>query len=642
MSLGISNFSIRIEGKSLNEFPTHHQPMKSLPYSGRATTHPSSTLVFEDHKIESKKLFFYLRKMGWDSEFPCSSPELKLWIQWLQLFTRFWSYIPIQKCLTREEIFYGNLVQGPDFAAYVKKCRFYTMQHNIALDSSPEQEDYILEGWEGYDSIPPESNFIHWEEVIDDFPWCMIEPAFVADKVLTPGDMQSTLGQYLPKKLSFSGSTDFLSFIKPSKVFDPSLATTSKTRLVRELLVDPGSISEGWVGTRSRIQVMPAGGRDTTIATPSTLVKIKYSNEIFKQLCDAHPNSAMAPHRTQERRINRVRRRGKVFLHWDFKKLGLVCHRSWFMALANLIQETYHIDMSWFDFDELVVNDGGKSYQTKRGFALGWMNEGVTMVIIHWLTSFFRSCSSDWRSKFDFVVFNDDVEIALLNDANVEEMDVLKDLLLDYFRSIDVPCSIKKIFFSRESIFLEDYYNPIEKFNFSKHSIAMRLYAKAAMNSLPVARKGYIAAASQIFVDKDILRELISDTKMEFDPDERDWHFSAGGFYYSYEDGLSTLSKSLLELSLASEFAECRPAEISRKFKQDFSWSKAAKAQDQMQFRARERHEYELPREEYRSSFVTGLAPEYASVAAALLPEDSLFQEMSDRRAHVRLIHDPG
>jgi hypothetical protein len=626
----------------MSDFSNHGTHIQADPYKGKARTHPTSTLVFEKNQLEAKRIFFYLRKFGWDSDVPCENLLLKSWVEWLQHITRYWSYLPIEKCFTREEIFYGNLVQGPDFAAYVKKCRFYTMQYHIALDSLPEQEEYILEGWQGYDSILPESNFIHWEEEIDDFPWCMIEPTYKVDIVKVSEDMQNTLGGNFPDNLTFTGNTDFLSFVKPSKVFDPSLKTKSKTRLVRELLLDPGKIIPGWVGTRSKIQAMPAGGRDASIATPSTLVKIKYANEIFKQICEANPYSAMASHKTQERRINRIRSHGKVFLHWDFKKLGLVCQREWFLALAKAVQDRYNVDMSWFDFDDLTISDGGKSYETKRGFALGWMNEAVTMIIIHWFLAFFHSCSSEWKRRFDFVVFNDDVEIALLTDTNVEEMDVLKDLMLDYFRSIDVPCSIKKIFFSRESIFLEDYFNPDGIFDFAKNSVAVRLYAKAACNSMPVARKSYVAAASQIYYDKDVVKEILSHTHMEFDKDEDDLQYSAGGFFHSYRDGLNTLSDSLTQMSLSKVLAECRPRDISLKFSTNFSWNESAKAQNRIVERAQTRHDFVLPREEYQASFSTGLADDYFITAAALLPDNSFVQEMSDRRAYVRLVHDPG
>jgi len=626
----------------MSDFQDPSTHLNSEPYRGSAQTHPSSTLVFEEHSLEAKKIFFLLRSRGWDHDFPCSSVLLKSWIKWLQYITRFWSLLTIQKCFTREELFYGNLVVGPSFAEYVKKCRFYTMQYNIGLESLALQEEYILDGWAGYDSILPESNFIHWVEEIDDFPWCMIEPTFSVDRSQTSKDMNTVLGRYFPPQISLKGNTDFLKFVKPSKVFDPSLTSKSGTRLVREILFDVGKISSGWVGSRCKIQVMPAGGRDTSIATPSTLVKIKYSNEIFKQLCEANPYSAMASHRVQERRINRIRTRGKVFLHWDFKKLGLVCQRSWFMALASCIQDKYNIDMSWFDFDDLTIKDGKRSYNTKRGFALGWMNEGVTLVIIHWLTVFFQSCSENWKEKFDFVVFNDDVEIALRFEPSVEDMDVLKNLMLDYFKSIDVPCSIKKIFFSKQSIFLEDYFDPIEEFDFKKNSIAIRLYAKAAMNTLPVAVKGYMAAASQIYKEPYIIKEILSKTATEFDEDEYDWHHAAGGYFISYRDGLNTITEDLTAMSLSMALSEVRPMEINKKFSTDFSWQKAQSSQDRIMERASNRHDFVLPNDQYADSFLTGLTSNYFSTAASLLMDGSPIQEMSDRRAHVRLVHDPG
>lgn len=633
MSSTSSSFSYRSGGIPESEIPTSDARTRDYPYKGKARTHPTSTLVFVEHSAEARKIYYALRKLGWDADFPCSSPLLKLWVQWLQYFTRFWWMLPIGKCFTRSEIFYGNLIEGPSFAAFVKKCRFYTMQYHIALENMAIDEQYILDGWEGYDSIPPESNFIHWEEEIDDFPWCLIEPTYKVDIDYHSTGMTELLGKFFNKDLILAGVTNFLSFIKVSKVYDPSRPPgRSRTRLMRELLVDPGSIKPGWVGLRTKIQAMPAGGRDSSIATPSTLVKIKLAHEIFIQLCQSNAYSAMASHDTQERRVNRVRSAGKIFLHWDFKKLGLVCQREWFLSLAKAVQETYHIDMSWFDFDSLTVINGKRAIETKRGFALGWMNEGVTLVIIYWFLLFFRRIPS-WEKYYDFIVFNDDVEIAIRKEIPISEMDVLKESLLAHFESLGVPCSIKKIFFSTQSIFLEEYHSPSGPYDFEKNSMAVRLYAKAAINSLPVARKAFLAEATQIYVDADIVKEIVSRTVVEFDPDEKSWAVDAGGFKHFVESGLNSITKHPAQLSLASELSAIVPTVQTTKFATDFSWKKALDAQNKIASQSTLYHDCELPLQEYRDSFVSGLPKAFISFAVDDIDEDNPLFYVVNRRA---------
>lgn len=533
--------------------------------------------------------------------------------------------------MTREEVFYGNLVMGPSFTAWVKKARFYTMQNAIALDTTYPNEEYILPGWQGYDSILPESNHIHWIEEIDDFPWSMLPVAIEFDRSKIAQDMMSSLGAYLPKNIKLVGNTDFLRLIKPTKVYDPNLR---RTRMLRELLVDPGTIRPGWVGKRVKIQAMPGGGRDATIASPSTLLKIKYSNELFLQLCERNPYSAMGSHEVQERRMNRIRRVGKIFLHWDFRKVGLCCPRVFFLALGDIIQQEYHMDMSWFDFDDLTVIDGSNVYQTERGYALGWMNEGITLVIIHWFLTFFKKYDSQWKKHFDFVVFNDDVEIAIKQELSWEEMDTLKDLILNHFREMDIPCSIKKIFFSEQSIFLEDYFNPPgNNFNFEKRSIAARLYAKASMNTYHVARKAYVAHASQIWKDRDIVNSIVSTTSSEFFDDELDFPFEAGGWFFGYEHGLSTYTNSDFSIMCAYALGKVKPTVTSTSFRDDFSWEKAALSHDRISAHPRKRFlDLNLPKDEYYESFTTGLSDEYFQTVGDLLDSSSIIKNMFDQK----------
>jgi hypothetical protein len=218
-------------------------------------------------------------------------------------------------------------------------------------------------------------------------------------------------------------------------------------------------------------------------------------------------------------------------------------NRGFFLGLAAAVQHVYGMKMDWFDFSDLYVEDGKKTYATRRGYALGWMNEAITIVIIRWIYEFL--VDRKLEKLVDFIVFNDDVEFGfkfLLTDT---EMEVFKLDLVEFFKNKDVPCSIKKIFFSHQSIFLEDYYDPVEEseYSFEKLSVATRLYAKARYVSLPYLKKSYVNVASQIWHNDTLIKDIITHSPLEFKEsryNEVDRPFAAGGWFTPRANGLDS------------------------------------------------------------------------------------------------------
>lgn len=606
----MSNFSghIALKGRESSEFEQFRGDNSILYSTKGMSTHPTTPISFDRHKDEAKAIFYHLRSTTWMHKFPCSNKLLKLWIEWLQYFTYFWSFTDGEKAISLEDIFEGCLLGGPDFAAWLKKTRAYSLQAKWALNKTNLPEEYVLEDWECYDSLPPESSLIHWIEEVNDFPWSLIPLRVKQTKEEIFVLMEHTICTELPSHLRIYGMKNVYSVIKPSKVYDPNLPKKSKTRLMRDIFLDLQDPEEGWHGKRVTIQAMPGGCRDGTVATPSTLLKIKLASEIFKHLCEANIYSAMASHRLSRKRINRVRQNGKLFLHWDFKKVGLCCPRVNFLALAMVIEKYFAINMDWFDFEHLYVTDGKATISTARGYALGWMNEGITIVIIHWLLMFFRQIP-EWKNKFDFVVFNDDVEIAIKHEMNDYDMTVLKISLLEHFKLLDVPCSTKKIFFSRQSIFLEEYWDPDIDDELPKNSIAARMYAKAIMNSIPFVRKTFVNIASQIWIEPVIINLIKSRTKKEFDNvprwyDESFADFDSGGWFTSYEDNFRPILRdnpnyAFLAQQLAKAVIEIDTKKIDTKFK----WRDTQNKSLNMMSAAHGPLWYETPREEFDESF---------------------------------------
>lgn len=534
---------------------------------------PLAVLQFEKHKSEAEYAYRWIRKHSRKVP-PGLSPQFEAWLAFLLKSLSYWELIPIGQPLGFYDYLYGNLITGPSFATWLKKVRAYTLQANIAIGDVAVPEEYYIPGWEGYDSFYPETGLIHWEEEIDDFPFSMYPVS--EDKI--PKRIETYCYEELmargPKDLPLVGTSDVLRFVKASKGY-----TLDKNRslFIRDFISELGKPNSIWWGKRCKIQAMPGGARDTAMSEPNTLIKIKLANEIFIKICEDHPNSAMASKSLQSRRISRLWK-SKFFLHLDFKKVGLMLPRAYLLALGKSIESVYGIDMSWYlGIKDIYVQSEGETFRTARGYTLGWMNEAVTLIIIILIRKFLSILSL----KLDFLVFNDDVEIALPESwiDYPESCYVFKTLICRFFEERDIFVSIKKTYCSRESIFLEEYHAPESRFDFQKRSIATRIYAKAAVSTYPFLRKSYVNIASQIWFCSDIISEIVDYTKPEFPlliSDETGLPFEAGGFFSCFESGFNTLMTeypgAVWLASLLSEYSQ-EPIETSKP-KFDFSIKK--------------------------------------------------------------------
>jgi hypothetical protein len=535
MSKQISNTNYMLD-RSMSDF-TNRQTYRK--WSGEFPTRrmpPLKPIDFRKNEVHSRRLWNLINRYGLSVKTPTDMPyEFRNWSDFLRTCLRYWEEIPIRKCLTSFDILEGCLTQGPLFAEWLKKCRIYTMISVIGLGDNTPPDEYILEDWEGYDSIFPETNLIHWVEDIDDFPHCMMP---IPRKIghLVPVYIQMLKEKWAPDELNLSGVNQKFRFVKNSKVYSPS---DNKSFYIKEAIDMVKEIRPGWYGKRSLVQALPGGGRDATVADPYTLVKIKMSNEIFTSIVTHHPNSAMTNYINLQTRMSRLWN-CKTFLHLDFKKIGLTFPRNYFVQFGKAVEQVYGISMDWFDFDDLYIQDGDTTYRTKRGYALGWMNEVVTLVIIAFIKNFRHMC----EIPFDFLVFNDDVEIGF-NHSDIEMINVFKMSIIRYFESKEVFISIKKTFISNVSIFLENYYQSEEIYNFNKYSIACRLYAKARLTSYPGYGKQLLHDAIGMWENEDIIREVVFHTKNEYKKvSDLDVPFALGGYHVPWKH---TLDDSLNE-----------------------------------------------------------------------------------------------
>jgi len=605
----------------------------SPSYTGKGKLPPTVVLKFSKFKSQAKKIFDAWNFYGFSYDLGRFPMELKVWAEFLKHNILFWDMIPIRKCMTPLEVAYGCLVQGPDFAAFLKKARAFTMQHHIAHGDTAVNEDYILDGWEGYDSIIPESSLIHWEEEVDDFPYSMIP---LSKSSYSMSEFASTchagIVKYGPTRLQIDGLKNIMRFVKASKAANTS---KGKSFFLRDIITSLGVPGSGWWGRRTIIQSFPGSSRDASMAEPETLTKIKLSAELFLKMCESDPNSAMCSHKIQRARINRLQG-CKMFLHLDFKKVGLYLPRRYLISVMEEIGNIYELDVSWFDFEKLYIESEGHTYAVPRGYALGWMNEGVTLVIIYLIRSFLKK----YQLEFEFLVFNDDVEIGFRKIPPETEMQLIRNLLIDFFQRADIAVSLKKVYFSEVFIFLEEYSDQSQSgYNFEKRSVATRIYAKAAISTYPFMRKSYINIASQLWFSKDIVTELISKTHLEF-PDssipESRLPFEIGGFFTFKRDGFNTLLVQFPNhVHLVEKFRTKVPLE-TLPMKKEFNPVKSYIAkQDKIEYALPVYDQEKLPLKDLEESWQDIDDEKIASLVDSLPEGSTLREEYSELRFSV-------
>lgn len=269
------------------------------------------------------------------------------------------------------------------------------------------------------------------------------------------------------------------------------------------------------------------------MADPDTLAKLKLCHAFFAELCEHADFSAMSTH--ADERLEKVLTR-KLFQHLDFKKAGLTVPRRYFVIIA---EEMKSRGMNlWFleDIRDIYLDIDGQVFETKRGFCLGWLNEGLTILIGILLRM--------WRKTYgincDFIVFNDDVLIGT-QDADPERFCVLLDTsLVEYFFSYDIFVSEKKIFTSKSAVFLEEYYMSSDcKLDMRKRQIGSALFAKAFCSSYTWEAKMY-SEAGYTYWENDSLLEEIMQRGYEYSHREVEMPYMSGGWITSRRDGLNT------------------------------------------------------------------------------------------------------
>lgn len=521
---------------------------------------PSGTIKFDEVIEERKLLVTHFLNHGYDN-WPYSklSAKFRRHVALFRANLDFWEVFSKSKVFCKDEIYFRCLTEGHTFAETVKKTRSTCYRAFTSETDNDVEEQYYSEAYDGYNSILHERYLIHWDDthVIDDIKYCFM-PVGQSRKYEFQRLLNEMWDDFRLDELEWPDEFDMLASLKNTRMYDP---VTKKSSLMREFW-DSGVDPRGpYFAKRTVVPTEPGTTRDTGVGDPGTILKVKQLNALARIISEKLPYSANAPAHTANGRLKRVLKRD-MFLHLDFKKFGLTFPRELMNVLIEKIQESSGLDLDHLIIRQFYVEIDKEVYSTSRGTMLGWLdsiNSICVSAILHRLAK---------DLKFDFITFNDDVEISKRGSEYKDTLELLRAAVLSTIDFFDIPISINKTFGSRASVFLERYaYYDRYNIDMYKEQLTVKAYARSCVASHPWQAKLLFAAADQ-WTKSTYARDRCIDTcPVEFRKVENTLPLWSGGWYIRRKNGLDLALKESDDLGnrLGLELQKFKPPRYATK-----------------------------------------------------------------------------
>jgi hypothetical protein len=495
---------------------------------------PHRPIKFDAVKDERLLLLRHYISNGY-STFPSSKlhGDFKKAVSLFRASLDLWESLCGEGSMSKDEIYYRCLSEGPSFTDWVKKARAMSLMAHCAETNVEIDEDYLLSNYKGYNSLLAEDYLIHWDDTseIDD-----IKYAFIDSRPVNEGkfrkDVKTLFKDFRISECEFPNVFDMISSMKNTSMYDP---VTKKSALMREFWNEEVEPFGPYFACRRVVPVKPGGTRDTGVGDPSTILKVKQLNALARVISEKLPYSANAPEEFCNARYKRVLRRN-AFLHLDFKKFGLTVPR----VLSNIMIEEIGV-VSGIDTSHLIIKDfyieiDGETYQTHRGNVLGWIDTINCLCVI----AILHRLAKEDELGFDFVGFNDDFEISKYVSKDIPgTLELLKLAIVSELDSFDIAISLGKTYGSKASVFLERYaYFDQYGLDMYKEQLTVKAYSKSLCTEYPWQAKIFHAAAEQWTKNEYATDRCIKTCPVEFRPEEASTSLWSGGWFVWRKDGL--------------------------------------------------------------------------------------------------------
>jgi len=488
---------------------------------------PSMKPKFEKWKNEASRIAHHCMEHGYSAVPSVDNLEFRRVIFYFRSCLDLWEEFSTTKVFTKEEIYVRSLLEGHSFTEYIKKCRSACLRGKTTEVELDILEEHFHESYDGYNSIIHERYLIHWDDrdSVDD-----IKYSFIPTKEVDVEELRGRVVTYLEflnlDEDDFSTEIDMVSQLRNTVMLDP---TTSKTALMREFWSKEVDTSAPYYAKRTVVLTDPGSTRDTGIGDPSTILKVKVLNTLARKVTEKSPHSANCSAIDAQKRYNRVLKRNG-FLHLDFKKFGISSPRT---VMNVVIEEMCRI--AGIDPTNLLINDffveiDGEVYKTARGTCLGWLDSVIAVGVL----SILYDLSSTKGMEFDFINFNDDVEISFWADRSIQEKgSLLRIAVIHEFVKWDFLVSTDKTYPSKASVFLEryNYYSRHYSLDMYKEQLTVKAYAQSLVTRYPWRAKFLFSVAYQ-WTKSDYARDRCIDTcPKEYCSDEIHEPVYSGGWY---------------------------------------------------------------------------------------------------------------
>jgi hypothetical protein len=518
--------------KILSERKTFKNPELGHEYDTVRHGLPTGVVDFTESTNQRKILIEHFLHQGYDSwPYARLSPKFRSHVAKFRACLDFWEQFSKDRIMDKTEVYFRCLTRGHEFTEWVKKTRSTCFRAFTSETDTDIEEEFYSPNYTGYNSLIHERYLIHWDDTkdVDDVKFSFIEAGTSRKK-----EFQKLTDKFWDDfrldELEFSTEFDMIGSLKNTKMYDP---TTKKTSLMRDFWNSEIDVRTPYYAKRVVVPTTPGSTRDTGVGDPSTILKVKQLNALARVISDHIPYSANTDAKTANRRLKRVLKKNS-FLHLDFKKFGLTFPRELMNVLIEKIGKSSGIDVSHLLIHDFFVEIDGETYSTHRGTMLGWLdsiNSICIAIILH-------SLSKDL--KFDFITFNDDVEISKFAKSSPKQtLELLRANVLvaiDYF---DIPISLNKTFGSHASVFLERYaYYDQYGIDMYKEQLTVDSYAKSCVTTFPWQAKFFYSAANQWTKSKYATDRCINTSVVEFRKEEMTLPLWSGGWNIVRKKGI--------------------------------------------------------------------------------------------------------
>jgi hypothetical protein len=487
---------------------------------------------------------------------------------------KFFKLLKIKKCICAEEVFYRCLTEGPAFADYLDKCKFYTYKDNISCAVFDTPEEFVLEGYEGYDSIFPARYLIHWEEKVDDLPYGLIPETLKPFQIKIFKEWFTSLIKNIEEKeLETRSLNQFWSTFKTSQNYNPATDKNLPGYIMYSQI--PDKETECMLGKETKINVSPANIRDGVMPSFDDTDPIYEVHHFLSQITNQVAYSGMLRDAARvEKRLDAINRKESLFYMLDIRKCGITMPKSLIKAIGEVLLErfpTFHDRIKQLDMirESRVIVNGG-CIDLVRGYNLGWANEIPTLVQCTLMHGFNKRIE-DSKKRFKALFYNDDSVISeriprALRLQNSQSNEVFQLRLSNFayerlsvlvrFFSTFLILNRKKIFASYKGfVFCERYFSPINQgIDMTKNSLrGMSLLGALDCYNISHAKYYYndvFKSLPEEFESKHLryLNEvIIGFWGIEFHKDEVSAPFEIGGWMTEQSYGLNRVCVSIDE-----------------------------------------------------------------------------------------------